>query len=83
VFRRRSGRYRGKLPGTRKGSAAGGHLLRGKGQSGEGSSDNPAAARGVFDTASINEIETCLNIGASPDRNASGNTVKKAHHHAA
>jgi ornithine decarboxylase len=31
-----------------------------------------------FDTASIFEIETCLNIGASPDRIAFGNTVKKA-----
>ena len=31
-----------------------------------------------FDTASIYEIQTCLNIGASPDRIAYGNTVKKA-----
>ena len=31
-----------------------------------------------FDTASIYEIETCLDIGASPDRIAYGNTIKKA-----
>lgn len=31
-----------------------------------------------FDTASIYEIETCLGIGASPDRIAYGNTIKKA-----
>lgn len=31
-----------------------------------------------FDTASIYEIQTCLDIGASPDRIAYGNTVKKA-----
>ena len=31
-----------------------------------------------FDSASIYEIETCLDIGASPDRIAYGNTIKKA-----
>jgi ornithine decarboxylase len=31
-----------------------------------------------FDTASIYEIESCLDIGASPDRIAYGNTIKKA-----
>lgn len=31
-----------------------------------------------FDTASIYEIETCLDIGASPGRIAYGNTIKKA-----
>lgn len=31
-----------------------------------------------FDTASIYEIETCLDIGVSPDRIAYGNTIKKA-----
>ena len=31
-----------------------------------------------FDSASIYEIETCLDIGASPDRIAFGNTIKKS-----
>ena len=31
-----------------------------------------------FDTASIQEIETCLDIGASPDVIAFGNTIKKS-----
>lgn len=31
-----------------------------------------------FDTASIHEIETCLDIGAPPERIAYGNTIKKS-----